>query len=166
MYFEGSYEVSNFKILKRDRFNWDATLGPISGKGQDRLSLRYYNSLGVWSKSKHPREAYELLKFLTMPETTKQYVELGDSLPLHQQGEDMDFYLRDPLRPAQARKTMLESLGFSKSLYWMMVNPRAKVAYLEQEEILSLYFEKFIIGQLSVEEMLQAVENKLNSLVQ
>ncbi len=166
MYFEGSYEVSNFKVLKRDRFNWDATLGPISKKGQDRLSLRYYNSLGVWSKSKHPREAYELLKFLTIHETTKAYVELGDSLPLHRQGVDMDLYLQDPLRPPQARKAMLESLGFSKSLYWMMVNPKAKVSYLEQEEILSLYFEKFIIGQLSVEEMLQAIENKLNSLVQ
>ena len=51
--------------------------------------------------------------------------------------------------------------------YWQDFDkPRKLLDYLEQEEILSLYFEKFIIGQLSVEEMLQAVENKLNSLVQ
>ncbi len=160
MYLGGSYEVVS---LHKHRMNWGVTLMPVSKKGVKRLSPRIYNSFGVWTGSKHPKEAYELMKFMTTPEVVKRLVATGDSLPLHTKGADMDLFLSDPIRPEPARKVMLTALKSSKSLYRLLVN--LKVSYITQEKVLKEEFENLVFGKSSVPDVLRKIEARLNELL-
>lgn len=163
MYCGGSYEVTHLKIGRIKPFNWGATFMPLAHKGSNRVNIRMYNAMGVWSGSRHPEAAYELMKFMTTPEKIKKLIEFGDSLPLHKSGPDMEYYLQDPVRTEDTRRVMLEALENSKSIYHLMRSPY--VDSIEQKRILKKYFEEFNAMQITVNEALRGIETELNALV-
>ncbi|MBI4242569.1 MAG: sugar ABC transporter substrate-binding protein [Planctomycetes bacterium] len=164
MYWGNGWEVATFKIKEgKGKLDWDATLIP-KAEGKERFIRLAYLSLGVWAGSKHPRLAYDLARFMTEPERIKFLVEVGDSLPIRFQGEEMDYYLADSSKPEKAKKAMLKSLSLSKSYYRTIVNPH--ISYREQERIIVENLERFTIGNTSIDEVLELIENRLNNLLE
>ncbi len=164
MYLGNSWEVATFKIRNKSGqvLNWDATLPPHPA-GRPKYTGLAYQSLGVWSGSKNPELGYQLIKFMTQPERTRFLVEVGDSLPLHKKGEDMDYYLSDPNRPENAKNEMLKALKYAHSHYREHLNPL--VPSTQQRNIIQNGMERLIGGLATPEEVAKEIADRLNEIL-
>lgn len=163
MYWGDSWEVATFKIKGSTPLNWDAVIIPRA-KGKERWIGLDYTSLGIWTGSKHRELAYELAKNMIKPERIKFLIKVGDSLPIRSSGEEVDYFLNLTDRPERAKKEMLKSLQFAKSSYRTGINPF--IPSMEQGQIISENIDKFaIVGNISAEEALSIIQDKLNKLL-
>ena len=80
----GMYETGAFfahQLRSFTKFRWGIAYMPICPYTGKRSTRYYGDGYGIWSKSKHPKEAWELLKFLAGPVGQRMMAQLGRSVP-------------------------------------------------------------------------------------
>ena len=142
IYCGGTFNISNFRIKSGGGMvNWDAALSPRPKEGSERFVGLRYLSLGIWSKTKHPKLAYELAKFMMTPEYIAFRIKLGDSLPIRKEGKGVEAYLNSPGASRKAKDSMLRALRHSKSYYREIMI--LGVPLMQQADICDRVFDKF-----------------------
>jgi len=161
MYGGNSWDIRVFTY--KGMKDWEAALFPIPEKGKERYSALAYLSLGIWSGSKNPKMAYEFAKFTITPDWIKSLVEIGDSLPLRDEGPAMEAFLEKRGISEQTKEVLLKTLRFSQPYYREYSNP--KIPYMQLEQILVQELERFELGIVSAQQVLGDIQRKLNKAI-
>jgi ABC-type glycerol-3-phosphate transport system substrate-binding protein len=132
---------------RRCTFEWSLTILP---KQKYRWTESTGAVLAISRRTANPQAAYEFLKFLCSPNAEREGVARGGMIPLR----------TGPRHEAEAYLKSLEFAGMMKS-YMSPYCPR-----VEQDKILKEEIDEFLLGRASVEQALQAVEDRLNEVAQ
>jgi multiple sugar transport system permease protein len=102
----GRWMVPQYKDLKA--FRWDVV--PIPYKSKDfAASQMYYTAWTMSSGTKHPNEAFQLIKFLCGPDGAKMQSELGLAIPPLQSIANSPSFLSPPTLPKHRADLFLEA---------------------------------------------------------
>jgi ABC-type sugar transport system permease subunit/ABC-type glycerol-3-phosphate transport system substrate-binding protein len=95
----GRWMVPQYKDLK---FRWDVVPVPAKRRGME-VSQLYLTAWSMSSSTKHPRESFELIKFLCGPEGARMQAELGLAIPPLRSVANSDSFLRpEGIQPHRA----------------------------------------------------------------
>ncbi len=160
MYIGGRWLTAAFKIKKRTELNWSIVPIPKGKRGRaTRLDL---NCMGIWSRTKHPDLAFEMLKFLVSPESIKFLIEVGDSQPIRWKGEEVDFFLNEPHSEGK-NGIYLNAMDYAFSINQIY---STKVPYNQQKTIIIQSLDKMNLGQEPVELALENLEKNINKFLE
>lgn len=90
-------------------FTWDVVPLPHNPGIRPR-SLLYTTAWGISPKTKHPKEAFELMKFLCGPDGAKMQSELGLAIPPTRTMANSPTFLSPPGLPAHHAKVFLDEM--------------------------------------------------------
>lgn len=105
------------------RFKWNTVELP---RGKKKATTLFTVAYCIAKQTKHPREAWELVKFLTGPEGQKATARSGHAIPSMISIANSDYFLHAPLLPAYVDNTPhLTSIRFSRTyphtVYWSQI---------------------------------------------
>lgn len=164
MYLGDSWEIATFKIKGASPLEWDAVLWPKASEIKPRVYELQANRLGILSTTKYPELAYELAKFMIEPERVRFLVQVGDSLPMRNEGVAMEYFQNELDIPKKAKEALIEARKYLKDITGEIVNPA--ISFAEEGEILKQAFDRFSINkEITAEEVLQEIEDKLNKRI-
>jgi len=93
MYETGAYFAHNLRSFTK--FRWGIAYMPICPFTGKRSTRYYGDGYAIWSKSKHPKEAWELLKFLAGPVGQRMMAQLGRSVPARKSIAYSKYFIRE-----------------------------------------------------------------------
>ena len=163
MYMGHTWEIAAFKIQKRssNKFNWSLVMLPVP-KGGNRAYIYGGNILGVSSKTRHKKLAYEFVKFMCEPERIKFLIEVGDSVPVRPKGLEMDALMNSPVHTKEVAVNIREALDYTIP---ESVTFSDSVNADEFNNIVSEGLDRyFILGQ-DIDGTLNDVENNIRSII-
>jgi len=133
---------------------WDVALYP---KGRNGRVTRYAGrSYAIWSESKHPEEAWKLIKFLVGPVGGRILSEGGEDVPARKSLAYSDAFLR-PDVPWNARK-FVDSIKDSRRY-------QLSSRVFEIESVIGRNFEKLGLGLQTPEEFVEEITKDVNALL-
>ncbi len=96
---DGRWMVPRFRTLP---FDWDVAPIPVPREGAPSIARSGSVGFAIGKHTKHPREAFELVKWLAGPEGQAILVRSGLQLPNQRATASTDLYLQRDRRPAHA----------------------------------------------------------------
>jgi len=125
-------------------FTWDIQVEP----GMTEQATHFFaNGLSVFAATEHPEAAWAWAKFFSSgPEVAKMRVSTGWELPTLTDPALFDEYLA--LSPPANRQAVFDSLKYS-------IVPPVIERQNELQDIVGLYLEKVVLGELSAQEALE-----------
>jgi len=125
-------------------FTWDIQVEP----GMAEQATHFFaNGLSVFAATEHPEAAWAWAKFFSSgPEVAKMRVSTGWELPTLTDPALFDEYLA--LSPPANRQAVFDSLKYS-------IVPPVIERQNELQDIVGLYLEKVVLGELSAQEALE-----------
>ncbi|MBI4243293.1 MAG: sugar ABC transporter substrate-binding protein [Planctomycetes bacterium] len=162
MYMGHTWEIAAFRIQNRSRkkFNWSMVMLPVPNDGK-RAYICGGNILCVSAKTKNPRLAYELAKFMCEPERIKFLIEVGDSVPIRSAGLEMDTLMNSPVHPKEVAINIHKAMDYvipESVLFNDLLN--AAQFY----ETVSKELEKYFLLKQDINETLNSLERKISNL--
>jgi multiple sugar transport system substrate-binding protein len=112
MSFNESYMIESY--LRECDFDWDITYRP---KGVHRSGQALAVGLGVWSRTRHPTEAWRLVKFFVSPFAQEVYAKTGALTPLRKSVAYSPLFLDPGRKPAN--KAILTQMEDTYLTNWM-----------------------------------------------
>lgn len=109
MFISGVWVGAEFR---KSNFNWDVAPLPF---GKLRATALVGSGPVIYSKTRHPKEAYEFAKFTVSVEAEKIYSELGVSIPTRKSVAYSDAFL-NPKMPPKNAKVFLDEIKYSYTL--------------------------------------------------
>ncbi len=107
----GRWMCMDFKDIKD--FKWDVSVLPSD---QKRASTLFTVCYAISSKTQHPKEAWDLVKFLTGPEGQIATAESGHAIPSVKSVAESDHFLKAPVLPHDLNhQANLDSLVYARS---------------------------------------------------
>ena len=164
MYPGGSCERTLLMRIKPEQLDWGLAPLPIM-EGRGRREKIIYLRLGIFSKTKHPELAFELLKFLIRPEGMIVAIKEGDSLPLRRKGIEMKYFVNEHSEPNEQKEILLKILfsGNFVSAYNLMSHP--KISYAWIQSLIKKHIEKFEMEKFTAQQTAERIEKELNEAV-
>lgn len=105
----GRWMCMDFKDIKD--FKWDVSVLPSNKK---RASTLFTVCYAVSARTQHPKEAWDLVKFLTGPEGQIATAESGHAIPSVKYIAESDHFLKAPVLPQDLNhKANLDSLSYA-----------------------------------------------------
>ena len=164
--FEGiTHERQTLRFANKERVEW--SLVPIPEvKGITKGPLMRYLRIGVSAKTKHPDAAVELLKFIVGPEAIKDWINVGDSIPIREKGLEMDYFLKEYQEKTEIKETIFKIMNRPNpvSYYNFYGNPNIPMELVLK--IIGTNFDLFTLGKYTPEEFAMKMEDDLNGLLE
>ena len=152
MYNAGPFAVPQFRTIQE--FEWDVAFMPKGPKG--RVTRYYGDGYAAWRETKHPREAWELLKFLTSEYCERMYAENARGIPSRKSVAYSEDFIRADT-PWNER-IFVESAKYARLQPITTKYPEMDVAWREP-------YERILLGELTVAEGLEIMERQLDELL-
>ncbi len=96
---DGRWMVPRFRTLP---FDWDVAPIPVPRRGAPSIARSGSVGFAIGKKTRHPREAFELVSWLAGPEGQSILVKSGLQLPNQRATANTELYLQRDRRPAHA----------------------------------------------------------------
>ncbi|OGS21749.1 MAG: hypothetical protein A3J83_02230 [Elusimicrobia bacterium RIFOXYA2_FULL_40_6] len=117
----------------------------------------------ISSGSRHPREAYDFVKYLCGEETVRFMMAQGDCVPPIKKIAEGDFLKKDPAYPDEDNGVYVRSMAHS---YTLNEYHHKKVIWFEISRLVGARnMDKLLVGELDVEAYLKTVETQVNQLI-
>lgn len=158
MFIGGRWYTVNFRPITR--LSWDVAPLP---SGRRRATPLDSHGWAISSQTKHPQEAWELVKQLAGPEGVRFVIEVGDSMPTLRSLAQTPFFPVDARYPnEQHNQVFLDALEYAFSPKQIM---HPQIEWYQMSSIMNTELDKFLIGQATAEQALAAIESRLNALL-
>lgn len=158
MFFCARWGIINMRKVKD--LEWGIAPVPYPREGK-RVTLFGAHSTAIPSGSKHPEEAFKLLKFLLSEEYNETIIHGGDALPAVISLCKSDFFLFDPAYPKEDQNHIyIEAVEYSRPTCLS-----SYVSELEVGRINGVEMGKMWAGVQSPEETLDKVAQEVNKLM-
>ncbi len=108
MWVDGSWNIENTRKLFANKFNWGIAPVPVGPNGSKNVIYAWPDMIAVSSKTPHPKEAWELAKFMSGPGLTINMYMAG-KIPSYKPLADSEAFLEKGKQPAE--KGILLDLG-------------------------------------------------------
>lgn len=108
MYPTGFWMVAEFSQIPN--LEWDVAPYP---KGKTMATTWHGSAYAIWSKTKHPKECWEFLKFSTTPESQIMMAKSGLLIPSRRSIANSDSFLKGETMPTNSR-VFLEAFDHAK----------------------------------------------------
>ena len=155
MYETGAYFAHNLRSFTK--FRWGIAYMPICPFTGKRSTRYYGDGYAIWSKSKHPKEAWELLKFLAGPVGQRMMAHLGRSVPARKSIAYSKYFIREDTSWDERR--LVDAI---KHAHLQPITPQ----YNEFDNIVQQITERVTITRnLTPEDALALMEKELNKLL-
>ncbi len=142
-----TYMLAEFSKLKD--LDWDIALVP---KGERRYSRLAVGGNCIWSQTKHPKEAWEFVKFFSGPEGSAILGAFRNGVPALRSVAQSDIFLKPP--PAHVQ-VFLEALDTSD-----IENPGMILWQEYVDKVIQPTVEAALLGDISTPEALRQMRNK------
>lgn len=146
------------KFIGKKDFRFGVSLTP---KAKCRVSRFVGNVVLINAKTKHPDESFELIKFFSSPRANKEWVKIGDSVPLHKSGEAHEAFLNDKKIRREDNIIFLKNVKYAYDLREIY---NVDISFAKQQEMFIRIFEEVMIGRISVSEALARLQDRLNKM--
>ena len=132
-------------------------------KGKLRLTPMITHAWVMSSKTKHPQESYEFIKYLCSEETVKYMMASGDCVPPIKKIAEGEFLKKDPNFPDEDTSAYVKSMAFS---YPAKEYNHPLLTWSEISQIIQYKnMDRLLLGNWDVDTYLKNVEASLNDLV-
>jgi len=152
MYNGGPFAVPQFRAI--EDFDWDVAFMPKGPKG--RVTRYYGDGYVAWRETKHPREAWELLKFLTSEYCERMYAEDARGIPSRRSVAYSEDFIR--------ADTPWDERIFVESVKYAHLQP-ITTKYGEMDVAWREPYERILLGELTVAEALEQMDHMLDELL-
>jgi multiple sugar transport system substrate-binding protein len=155
MYETGAFFAHSLRSFTK--FRWGIAYMPICPFTGKRSTRYYGDGYAIWSKSKHPKEAWELLKFLAGPVGQRMMAQLGRSVPARKSIAYSKYFNREDTSWEEWR--LVDAINHA---HLQPITPQ----YNEFDNIAQQITERVTITQdLTPEEGLALMEKEINKLL-
>ncbi len=154
MYFTGSWAAA---MVFRDRvkdFDWDVAPVP---KGRQRATFLGGSAFAMISSTRHPKEAWELVKFLTSPYVQERWAREYQIMPSRRSVAESGAF-RDLDEPPQNRRVFIEAAQYGRTL-------PSVYSQREMNDIISNYISMALLGKMTAKEACETVTPLVNDLL-
>ncbi|CAK4841909.1 unnamed protein product [Aphanomyces euteiches] len=152
MIYDGSWMVSEFAEVQYTKDNADVTLLP---KGKSAANVSTGTAAAVNAKTKHPKEAWELLSYLSSKEASLIYSNTGAFIPAV--NGTQDGWVQSV--PFFNLKAFIDSATEYNKPFPVSKNT-SKWLDVENEFLMKAWF-----GQMSIEDAAKQISQKMNDLL-
>ena len=154
MYFSGSWAAGLvFKDRVKD-FEWDVAPVP---KGRYRATFMGGSAFAMMSSSKHKKEAWELVKFMTSPYVQARWAKEQQVMPSRKSVAKSGAFL-DLDEPPANRRVFIEAAKYGRTL-------PSVYSTREMNDIISNYISLALLGRATAKEVCLDVTPKVNDLL-
>lgn len=131
------------------------------GKNDKVRDVLYVDPLLISSRSKHPKEAFEWVKFLVSEEAQKKGIVLsGGTPPANQKAVETYYHFFKNINPEDLRKVYEGGIKYGTESYNHLLADYTQIITIVNNE-----FSAIDIGQKSAKEVLPAVDKKVDKLL-
>jgi len=142
-----------FPVYQKAKFSWDVAPLP---KHKRRANLALGSCFSVIKESKHKKEAYEYIKYLTSVESQQKLCEAGFSQPTRK--STMQTFLQAPQSPKHA-EVFIDALKYARLMPKM---PQ----WNEIDRIISSELDLVFLGKVQAKDVCKKIALKVNKLLQ
>ncbi len=164
--FEGiTADRQRLRFADKEKVDWGFVPIP-KVEGINKGPFMRYLRIGVSNKTKHPDAAVELLKFIVGPEAIKDWIRVGDSIPVRQKGLEMEYFLKEYPEKEEVKETIFEILNRPNpvSYYNFYGNPNVPMELVNK--IMIMNYDLFALGKYTPKEFAKKMEDDLNKLLE
>jgi multiple sugar transport system substrate-binding protein len=154
MYASGYWDIAA-NVAAATSFKWDVAPLP---KGTVQATRAASGGYAIPAKAKHPAEAWQLLQFLSSPESTTFLASLGLIIPALKAVAESPDFLQPNSVPAH-RKVFVDALAYGK------LDPEIP-QWAEMITIIGNETDKLWLGKQTPEETGKNIDSELNQLLQ
>lgn len=148
----GAWKVPSYRKIKD--FDWDVAPLP---KGKKRAASANGLAHSICEKTKHPEEAWKLVKFLSSPPAQEIYAQTGRAIPILKKMANSEVYLNPELKPYN-KKVFLDEMEYAHDLEFTA----------NWSEWVSAVYEEFALiwlNKVSAEEGCRKAAERTNQLL-
>lgn len=150
MTLDGSWKV---KVYNDAGLNWDVAHPP---RHKFRATSVNGTANVIWAKTKHPREAWLLVKFLSGLEAQRMLAGLGTSIPVRKSVAYSDYFLKGS---PPHKKIFLEAMSYGHDLEFTP-------GWLQWTDKLRQILDLLWLDKISVEEALKKATSEVNAVLE
>ncbi|MBU1076174.1 MAG: extracellular solute-binding protein, partial [Spirochaetes bacterium] len=154
MYISGVWVGAEFR---QSNFRWDVALLP---KGKKRATGIVGSGPCMYSKTRHPEEAYEFVKFIVGPEAQKIYSELGVSIPTRKSIAYSECFL-NPKAPPENSKVFLDQIKYGHTFEFDDFGAGSEINI----NILQPELDKIWFQNKNPDNVCSVIENRVNEFL-
>lgn len=157
----GSFYIPAYR--KYERVDWDIADVPAGNNGKGTIVAPLY--FGVTAQSKHPKEAWELVRFLCGEEGQKILADSGLFVPCRRDVALSSEFLKAEGAPKNryALVSMMDDRNGKKP--WAILRPWSGNRWGDGEEILNSRLSSFLFGEPKAGETPESVAKDINAQV-
>jgi multiple sugar transport system substrate-binding protein len=149
MMVSGHWEIPGFRANENVRMQDIGVVG--LPRNEKRVTVLYESGPAMMKGSRHPREAWEYIKFMAGPFVQRKYAETGIGLSANRKVAE-EFRNRSPLEPA-----FLDEVKFARGPWGARVEQYALVEDIGKEAI-----EEIRLGKATVQEALSRAARRID----
>ena len=154
MFISGSWAAAI--IFDKEITSFDYDVAPLP-KGKTRSSFIGGGAFGILSRSKHKKEAWELVKFMTSPVMQKHYAETQQIIPSRRSVAESGAYLYLPGKPKH-KQVFIDAIAYGHPL------PNIECSR-EMNELMISEITLAVIGKKPAKEACEKVTPRVNELL-
>lgn len=152
MYVGGPWDVPQFKQKKN--LNWDVYFYPRGKAG--RFTRSSSNCYTIWSGTKHPDEAWQLLKFLVGQQAVKIRAESGEAVPPRKSIAYSKVFLRSDT--PWHEEIFVEAMDYARPM-------RIFPGWAKMSGIMAKGFQLMYLGKVTVKEEIRILDSDINAFL-
>ncbi len=154
MFFIGSWAASMVFKDSVTTFEWDVAPVP---KGKERATFLGGSAFSVISGTKHPKEAWELVKFLVSPYVQERWAREKQIMPGRISVAESGAFL-NLKEPPEHRKVFIDAAEYGRTL-------PSVYSQREMNDIVSNYISMALLGKMSARQACETVTPLVNDLL-
>ncbi len=163
MWVDGSFKIENLRQDIGDKFAWNISAIPAGPKSTGPVTYGWPDNIAITAKTKHPKEAWELVKFMIGSErSADQFV--GGKVPAYKPTAESEAWLEKGLLPANKGLILQQGEHLGPNSYtksWSEWRGYGAAAGTGLNGELDQVFD----GEKSLEEAIQSVTKFANGIL-
>ncbi|ULL15824.1 extracellular solute-binding protein [Paenibacillus sp. H1-7] len=159
----GMSVVGSWSLASAKDFSFKVGVAAVpQGPNKKVRSVLYVDPLFVLKDSKHPKEAYEWIKYLISTEVQEKSIELsGGNPPVNQKAAEKYYSNFEGIDPKQIKEVYEGAFKYGFESYNHLISGYSQINELFINELASVEN-----GEKKVEEVLPGIQDKLSKLIQ
>jgi len=150
----GAWDIPGMRASKT-KFDWDVVTMP---KGKRKVTTAATLNYGISGNSKHPKEAWEFIKFVTGPEGQAFVAKMGMALPSIDDPDVERLFTHPTLPPKSANQFAVAARSLDLSMFRFQEFPQIMSIWSDE-------LDKVWLGRRSIEDSLRTIDDRINKTV-